>query len=369
MDAHTVPRVYLKNFASKRGLVVVDISRPVDDQIRDQAETDVNLVSTRPDHYAFLRSFGIDNVFEETFQKVESEMRPLMKRIKSNSPLGANELELLPWLAAVQEARSERSLTSMQSHFEQEFAAIALAVRAAGGDDDAVRASQDEWVKKNVYDGDAMQHPANLTRLTIRTSIEMGAPMFAAMNKCVLRSEAHYFITADHPVVWVDPRVFGRSDGNRFSTTAEVTYPLTKHHCLLMSYMPISATGVADARVVSIVNARTAAFALKEVYMMPAGVTMHDALIEDLRMKDRNPAALGIPLSVLYSDSSVMPVSVRTVAERVGVEQNVVDEANADVIADLQRRGLGDFSQQGAPRVTVEEARRIFPRPLVGTRG
>jgi hypothetical protein len=347
MEAHTVPRVYLKNFASKHGLVVIDLTKPIGDQVRAQALTDVNDVSTRPDHYAFQRSTGQDNVFEDAFQRIETETTKVMKRVKGGA-LSAHDRLLLAWIAATQEARSERSLTSMEDVLEKRFSEIRSSVEAASGDDGAVAAAIAEYIKRDVYDGDAVTDAANLTRLTITTTLETSATMYSIMNMCVLKSTAHYFVTSDHPVVWIDPRVFGRADGNRLSVTAEVTYPLTKQHCLLMSYMPIRAQANAEQDVVSIINGRTSAFARGEVYLPPAGTSMHQILIADLNLKNTHPAALGPPLSSVFQDPNVATISVRDIAKRIQLEQSVVDAANADVIEALRQRGLGDFSEHGA---------------------
>lgn len=65
----------------------------------------------------------------------------------------------------------------------------------------------------------------------------------------------------------MDPRVLGRHCANRASTTCEVTYPLTRRRCLLMAYMPLEAAAVADEKTASVVNARNAAAAEREVYI------------------------------------------------------------------------------------------------------
>jgi hypothetical protein len=95
----------------------------------------------------------------------------------------------------------------MEDVLEKQFSEIRSSVEAAGGDDGAVAAAIDEYIKRDVYDGDAVTDAANLTRLTITTTLETSATMYSIMNMCVLKSTAHYFVTSDHPVVWIDPRV------------------------------------------------------------------------------------------------------------------------------------------------------------------
>ena len=363
--AHTVPRVYLKGFAAKGKLVVVDKSAPLAEQIRAQVVTSVETVSTQTDFYILQRSSGPDETYEQTFQRVETRIRDFMKRIKTDKLLSREDLTLVAVLAAVQDGRSERARMMLADPLRNSFFSIEAEVRGRGGSDDDVDAAIDAFIKTDVYDGDALPDPKNLSLLTLRTSIETSTKMYGAMHKCILTSDAQPFVTSDHPVVWVDPRVLGRHRANRASTTCEVTYPLTRRHCLLMAYMPLEAAAIADEETISVVNARTAAAAEREGYVPPTGDIWHERLIADLAAQ-ADIAVVGKPLALRYCDPEGMPVSVRDVMESVGMDQTVVDVANAEIIAGLKAAGLGDFSAEHAPRVTPEEAKAHFPRPLKG---
>jgi hypothetical protein len=364
-EAHTVPRVYLKGFASKHGLVVVDKSASLAGQVSAQKLTSVEKVSTQTDFYVLQRSSGPDETYEQTFQRIEGRIRNFMKHLKTGKLLSREDLTLLAVLAALQDGRSERARMMLADPLRASFASVETDVRARGGTDEDVEAAIDAFVKTDVYDGDALPDPKNLSLLTIRTSVETSTKMYGAMHKCILTSDAQPFVTSDHPVVWVDPRVLGRHRANRASTTCEVTYPLTRWHCLLMAYMPLEATVVADEEAVSVVNARTAAAAEREVYVPPTGDMWRDTLIADLAAH-ADIGVVGKSLALRYCDPEGMPVSVRDIVESVGMDQSVVDYANAEIIAGLKAAGLGDFSAEHAPRVTPEQAKAQFPRPLRG---
>jgi len=364
-EAHTVPRVYLKGFASKSGLMVVDKSASFAAQVSAQDLTSVEKVSTQTNFYILQRSSGPDETYEQTFQRIEARIRDFMKRLKTGKLLSREDLTLLAVLAALQDGRSERARMMLADPLRESFSSIEADVRARGGTGDDVDAAIDAFVKTDVYDGDAVPDPKNLSLLTLRTSIETSTQMYGAMHKCILTSDAQPFMTSDHPVVWVDPRVLGRLRANRASTTCEVTYPLTRRHCLLMAYMPLEAAVSADEESVSVINARTAAAAEREVYVPPTGDMWHERLIADL-VAHADIGVVGKSLALRYCDPKGMPVSVRDVVRSVGMDQAVVDYANAEIIAGLKAAGLGAFSAAHAPHVTPEEAKAQFPRPLKG---
>jgi hypothetical protein len=88
----------------------------------------------------------------------------------------------------------------------------------------------------------------------------------------------------------------------------------------------------------------------------------HERIIADIAAR-QDINVLAKALAIRYCDPARMPVSVRDVVRAIGMDQAVVDHANAEIIAGLKVGGLGDFSAQHAPRVTAEQAKAHFPRP------
>jgi hypothetical protein len=297
MRSHTVPRSYLAGFAEKTGLVVVDPRRSPEEALRAQRPTKVDDVSVRDDYYAVRRSTGLDQGPEQSLDRMEKRIWHLRKALRAG-PLSLDDLSQWTRLAGAQFYRG-RHRSAMAATYRDMMDGARKDANARGVDpDEAVR----EYVRANIYPGDADPDPDNLALLSGIDVIKLVLTWFNRMYKCVLTSrDGAVFIASDEPVALFDPVAVHNYSARPVesvsqSANCEVTYPLDRRHCLVMAYRRIVSDADADEDAVETVNARTAGFC-KEMYVPPCGVRGQDAVLRALR----SPTAIFRSLAARYA--------------------------------------------------------------------
>lgn len=142
------------------------------------------------------------------------------------------------------------------------------------------------FVRENVIDADIARSPENLARILPFGMVRDRYAVLAYMHVCIIESRAQHFFTSDHPVCWVDPTDWPPAmmrDYPSFRLSMEVTFPLTKRHCALFSWLPLPAIGEASEEIVHTINARTGTWTHRELYATPTnGVAERDRINRDL---------------------------------------------------------------------------------------
>jgi hypothetical protein len=294
---HTVPRGYLVGFADGDGLVVVNKHEPAEAQLRAQVRTRVVDVSVRPDQYALRRSTGLDNGPERAFGLMENPLFRLRKALRSGD---LSDEQLRDWvvLAGAQHFRG-RNRTLMAGPFREMMDAARADAAARGLDPDEAEFA---FVQERIYRGDVAHDADNLALLAGLRVMQTALDWFNKMYKCVLTSSAGDFITSDEPVVLFDAVAMAKRDRQALkhvpqSPDCEVTYPLTRRHCLLMAYRRIVSKDEADEAVVETINSRTARFCKDEMYVAPCDVRGQDAVLRAIA----SGTALLLPLGARYA--------------------------------------------------------------------
>jgi hypothetical protein len=265
MQAHVVPRVYLKGFAhAKRGLGVYnsELGKPA------YFERDVKHVATQQDFYILYGSDGTPNeAIEDALSKLEATLRATLKRLRGGKCLTADDLSQLAVFAAMQEARSERRRNVMATPLTVLRNRLVNELKAEGHSAEQTEAAINLFFRKHLASGDLRPDPNNISLLMVPEGVYIRYQFFSRMSMCIVESAAHDFFTCDDPVAWTEtfqpPKEFGF---DYLSISAEVTYPLTRRHSIVFSYFPLRPRAKADQQMVSIINARTAGNALREVY-------------------------------------------------------------------------------------------------------
>lgn len=342
MEAHRVSRTYLKGFAAQdgqsRGVVVYRKSKDVRSQVQAQDVTDVKRVSTATDFYVLQTSAGPSNSIEDILSRIEARWPAMVKALK-RGPLDSEDLGMLAAFAATWEARGERTRTMMAKPLGKIFAMGEQLYRAHGVPDDEIPARMRAFIERDIFSGDAVPDPMNLALTVIPGAAKDAFEMYRRMNKLILQSTSADFFTSDHPIVWFDPENCTRNDPcpNRLALTAEVTFPLTRRFCLVMSYLPLIPTALADEECVEVINARTAINALRETYAPPAlGETD----------KKRHETALLEPwlarksLLERYGDEHGGAADVRAMLDAIGLEWEAFVHANKFVERMAERAGV-----------------------------
>jgi hypothetical protein len=109
-------------------------------------------------------------------------------------------------------------------------------------------------------------------RVALPHAVEALRATFRRLYVCIVESAAQDFITSDHPVTVFDPTHKGPGDWGRFPyhrLPLEISYPLTRRHCAVLSYMEMPRRWAGNASMVTAINARTAACCEKDVYVTP----------------------------------------------------------------------------------------------------
>jgi hypothetical protein len=294
---HTVPRGYLVGFADKEGVVVVDRRRPPEEQLRAQVRTRIVNVSTRPDQYSVRRATGLDNGPERAFGLMENPLFRLRKALRSG-PLRDENLRDWVLLAGAQHFRG-RNRTLMAEPFRQMLDQVRAEAIAHDLDPDEAEFA---FVRGRIHDGDVAHDPENLALLAGLKVIQTALDWFNKMYKCVLTSTAGDFVTSDEPVVVLDPIAMANGDRQALkhipqSPDCEVTYPLDRRHCLVMSYRRVVSEAYADDEVVETINSRTAWLCNEEIYIAPCDARGQDAVLRAIK----NKAALFRPLTIRFA--------------------------------------------------------------------
>jgi hypothetical protein len=244
----------------------------------------------------------------------------VFKRLRTNNDLSAEDRSWLAKFVALQEARSQLLRTRAERFLERQFDILRQRAEAAGMDPIVV---QSEYVRRRIFPNDALPTATNLSLLALDWGMEANVPLYLAMNKCILTSERRSFVTSFHPVVWVDVRnpFPEKPHPVRAAVSAEVTFPLTKRHCLLMAYMPIRATAIADDAQVRTINARTA-LRSREVFAPPLIEAEQEELIVDLS----DPTAIPETLCIAHHDPAGQAIDMRPFLFHHGSTREEVDE-------------------------------------------
>ncbi len=329
MRAHVVPRTYLKGFADRlRGIGVYNAEpdKPA------YFERDVKKVATHLDFYTLYAADGEpDEALEMALSKLESKLSGALKTVRGDGPLSAADQEMLALFAAMQEARSERHRHAMTLPLEELRNELGKQMRAQGLPSDQIEASINLFFRKHLVSGDLKADPSNISLLMVPEGIAIRRRFFQTMSKCIVKSGAHDFFTSDDPVTWTD--TFRQKDigFDYLSVSAEVTYPLTRRYCLVMSYFPLVERYLAASEVVSIINARTAGHALREVYAQPKdAVADTQRFVEDIASIGKRrcplvPFLVGDPASRNVSDLGAL-------ADVLGIDRAYVIDINRQFI-------------------------------------
>jgi hypothetical protein len=350
-EHHTVPQVYLKKFAEQNCLAVF---RPKDHDAV-QTFTRQNLVtvkkaSVRTDFYTLYSAAREgDPWLEREFSKMEAQYKPLQKRMRTSPVLSDDDKQTLAFLAALQDARAPVH----REVFTRFFAEIDDKVRGRfrtanpAASEKEIEAQVHTFIEQNFTGADVAHDPSNLALMGIGEGIKARHAMLRNMHVCRIVSKAHDFITSDSPVVWFDP---ARPPGSGLpafpmSLTIEVTYPLNRREALLFSYMPVLATVNANAWLVHVINARTAAYAHEEVYATPTDVPAErQRQIADIY--DRTDMTKTF-LPALFDHENPRDVTLRVVADEIGLSWDYVVEMNRPVVEAWDREGFAHVDLDG----------------------
>jgi hypothetical protein len=317
--------MYLKGFADrKRGLGVYncEVGKP------SYCERDVKRVATQQDFYVLYRSDGKpDPELEAKFSLLEGRMRAILKRVRGKQELDADQIDTLCVLASMQEARSERHRHALVDPLNRLMDQISEEMRSEGHAQDQIDAHVGLFLRKNLVSGDIQMNAENIALLMVPQGVQTRYKFFRCMSKCIVESAAHDFITCDDPVTWTETFRQAEFGFNYLSLSAEVTYPLTRRHCLVLSYFPLQTRVAGDAEIVTIVNARTAGNALREVYAQPKDSKgEQQRLIDDILAVDIRKRPL-IPRLIADPAKSAMPDLVR-LSRDLGMEPGYLTEIN-----------------------------------------
>jgi hypothetical protein len=329
MHAHVVPRTYLKGFADKVRGVGVYSGVP---GLPAYTEKQVDEVSTQVDFYTMYRADGTEDLaLEAALSKLESKMRDALKVVRSNKHPDEQTLNMLALLAALQEVRSERNRHVMTRPLQQVEAEIRTRLEAQGRSPDEIREAVHLFFAENFVSGDFNLEPSNISALMVPQGLAIRYKFFRTMSKCIIQSDAHDFFTCDDPVTWTDPFHVNDIGFAFLSITAEVTYPLTRRHCLLMSYFPLLSQAIASAETVTTINARTTGNALREVYAQPkTQVADTDRFVRDIA----SGALRGRPLFPLLLDrpSRERVPDIGRLADELGIDRQYLLDLNKPFI-------------------------------------
>jgi hypothetical protein len=286
-----------------------------------------------------------NETIEDAFCKLEATLRATLKRLHSGKCLTAEDLSQLAVFAAMQEARSERHRNVMVTPFTGLRNALANELMAEGHSAEQTEAAINLFFRKHLASGDLRPDPNNISLLTVPEGVQIRYQFFSRMSMCIVESAAHDLFTCDHPVTWTEtfhpPKVSGF---DYLSISAEVTYPLTRRHSIVFSYFPLAPRARADEQMVSIINARTAGNALREVYAHPK-----DSRIDQKRFVD-DIASIGIrkhpliPRLIADPSKNDMP-DLLGLAEYLDLDCGYLAEINQPFIDFMNRRDDGSSAR------------------------
>jgi hypothetical protein len=314
VDAHVVPRVYLNGFAktsgTPKGVAVYDIRRPYESQILAQNIQNTRDVSTKPDFYIARRQSGQDASLEEAFSQIEDGWTGVRAALKGGNAFEGGFRNRLLSFAAAQEARVSRNRLMLARPLQELLRIAEIEGRARELSEEQIRVWKEATISRHNQGihVEGAQDLESLSLLALPAFVRTNLIFFALMRPALLTSTEGDFLTSDHPVLWFDP--YAREANpcpSKWSLTAEVTFPLTRRHCLLLSYTPLVRSREVGRDVVQIVNARTRCYAFSEIYAYPA-------LTQDDRERHRE-YLLGqcdpVSLAQTFSDSTGPVCNIR----------------------------------------------------------
>ena len=311
LNQHSVPQAYLKQFDAGKGIIVYDVSkRPdVSDLVRQVQDPHVELsvknLAVEIDYYTRETSNGPDYSFEHMLGRIENYYWPAMKAVRSRKPLSSEQLITLAMLASVQDARVNR--LSLVEPMEKIRWQAEMLYRQHHPDlsDDEIVARTNEFVREQILSTD-IPSPRNIALAALPQMMQFSFDVFKFMFKSIVYSGAHHFVTSDAPVVWIDPAQFPepRWKFYRLSGFMEVTFPLSRHACLVMAWHPMKQQVIGDEALVATINARTASYARRHVFATNTGA------IGDRHRNGRDftnmQAWMGMPLTAALTDEATV---------------------------------------------------------------
>jgi uncharacterized protein DUF4238 len=331
--AHVTPRTYLKGFARTKsppkGVVVYDRLSPFSEQVSAPRVTDVRRVSTIDDFYVLRRASGPDPSLEQAFCEIEQSWGNVRAALNRGGPFSEDEWGALLVFAAAQEARVFRVRMMLARPLQELLPALEQACRNAGVSEDEVEAAKAACIDRHrkAAASDMEQDPANISLETLPTFIQQNLTLFSSMQRTIVTARSGDFLTSDNPVLWFDPAKSEQNPcPNKLSLTAEVTFPLTKRHCLVMAYLPLKQQAEADDDIVHIINSRTATYALGEVYGLPA---LSQAAKERHLHHLTDRAWLRAPLVQRYVDVNGSRSNMRALTQALGASPELFLSGNA----------------------------------------
>jgi hypothetical protein len=361
LKAHIVPRTYLKRFGKNGKIVVIprpDDSNDVDALVAAQALTSVKKAATRENYYDLKDASGEDVNFEEALSKFEARIPEVLKRLRTDGDLDKKDRAFVATFAALQEARSELIVSRHKQFLEIQFDKVRETAKELARDpDDLLR----EYIKETVTNGNVLPTPQNLALLAIGYGFTANMDIYPSMNQCLIRSSGRRFITSRHPVVWVDPRTPKGPHPIRASLSAEVTFPLTQRHCLLMTYWPILSSVDADDDAIRLINARTASRSA-HVFAPP----MPDKSEQSALVGDLKTSAVEDFLGLRYEDKGTSLVDPRPLLFKSGVF--TVEEVDAMFReANNSKEGTQEVESLKRVLADIDDVNRSLPNAWAAT--
>ncbi len=262
-----------------------------------------------------------------------------MAKTLKRGPLDSEDRGMLALFAATWEARGERTRTMMAKPLTSLFKMSEKMYRAHGVSNAEIPARMRAFIERDIFSGDAIPDPMNLALTVVPDVMKDMFEMYRRMNKMILKSSGTDFFTSDHPITWFDPENCTPEDicPNRLALTAEVTFPLTRRFCLVMSYLPLMPDGDADEECVEVINARTAINALRETYAPPA---LGEVEKKRHRTPLLEPGLAGKSLFERYGDEGGKAADVRGMMAAIGLEWDGFIHANRFVDRMAQEAGI-----------------------------
>lgn len=355
MKAHVVARTYLNGFArtkqKPRGIVVFDkmLRVPIEAQVILQPVVDAKHAALVSDFYILERLTGPDDFIEQGFNRVENEWPRLKKALKnSGGRLAPAEFDLLALFVAISEAREPRNRLMLAQPISKVLQMVEQQERARGSTEDVIAETKRRLIKEDFFAGDLVHDPRNLALAAVPQLIKQNYEWFRRMNKMILTSSGPDFFTSDHPVLWFDPAKREENPcPNKLSLTAEVTFPLNRRQCLVMTYFPTSAVGEADEECVHVINARTALYALQQIYAFPA-LGRGDQERQLQHLTEVGFDVTGKMLTERYADEDGPVFDMRGLIAALGAEWEWFEQANLHIPKSLSELDGGGPDRQGA---------------------
>lgn len=349
-NQHTVPQVYLRQFAFGRHLHVYRAGRTAPElrAIKD--------IAAFPNFYTVANADGtLDDDRELQLSRIENKYRGLFKKVRSHASLTIEEHVDLGLLAAFQEARSTAQRDKWKDTIEHLTTVAEDITRKnlPNATDAEIKQRMRSFVLENIVDGDLDHSPENLAGVVAFGATRDHHMILTHMHLCILESTAHHFFTSLQPVAWLDPLDWPPAlmrDYPALRLTMEVTFPLGKRHCALWSWLPMPARAEANAEVVHTINARTVSWSHGEVYTTPTDIWgERQRILNELRaVRDIARRPLTKAYATIGGDTRLFQA-----AGALGLDLREVRDANVEIV-----RGWRDAGFQIVPLPTDAQLRK-----------